>query len=259
MSIFKKSKLSFSRVFSAIAVFIALYIVGCDKPVVQSGDLPPLHLFPVKQSKTYVFSNDKITDSAIFNMTFDSEGRLISRYSVLDDAVLDLDYSNASNFVMKQRTKSTGLISFITNYRINSKGQAIYKFLCDSSNNVLNKSTLTYNSKGNYIQEFAVGVKDSILIHSATWLNECVVNVSLPNSETNIESKYTQYPDLRNMGFWQFLRNTSYYLVDTQKYITRGSTDVYKYSYEFDSLRRPIKVYVYLNSVKLYEKYYTYY
>lgn len=236
-------------------------LASCTKDTQNPTEtpLPPVTCYNVKESKTYVFTNNVVTDSAIFRLTFDNQNRILSQWSLNDDLLLELNYSDSTVIQMNQRVKSTNKLSFFTHYILNKQGFATVKkvYASDSALSVITK--MHYDKLGHRIKEYFFSGMDSTLIFNGTWQNECITQFYFPNYETQVVSTFTKYPDNRNLGFSKFLRDKSYYLVDTEVYTTRGAVRTYQYKYQFDSLNRPVVVTMYLDQVKVQEKYYTYY
>jgi hypothetical protein len=246
--------------------FLSLFLLGtfvscrdnAKKPVEQ-GPLPTVTCYNVKESKTLIFDKGVLIDSALFKFTFDAQNRITSQWSIKDALVLDFDYSDAKKITMNQRAKTTGRLVYYTHYILNQKGYASWKNMYASDSAFLNSISYLYNNEGYRTQEFYHAGKDSSMSFNGVWQNECITDYAIPQYETQVNATYTKYPDNRNMGYWPFLRDKSYYLVDTEKYSTRGSSTSYNYTYQFDSMNRPILVTMYQGTVKLQEKYYTYF
>jgi len=243
-------------------VFISLgTLTSCkeDRKSPTEIILPPVTCYNVKESKTYIFTDNQITDSVIFRLTFDNQNRILSKLSVKEDIQLELNYSDSTVIQMNHRVKSTNKVGYFTHYILNSVGYARLSKLYAPDSSVAGTSIYVYDKAGHKNKEYFYSGIDSQLTYNGTWQNECVTQFFYPNYETQVVASYTNYPDNRNLGFWQFLRDKSYYLVDKEVYSTRGSVSTYQYVYQFDGLQRPIKVTIAKNGVKMQEKYYTYY
>ena len=248
------------NLFLSIFLFGTLCSCGDDtKKPVEQKPLPTVTCYNVKESKKLIYENGILTDSTLFKFTFDGQNRILSQWSLKDDLVLDFDYSDAKRITMNQSAKTSGKLIYYTHYLLNQKGSASWKNMYASDSAFLTSISYLYNKEGYRTQEHYHAGRDSSLGYYGVWQNECIAQFSIPQYETQVVATYTNYPDNRNMGYWQFLRDKSYYLVDTEKYSTRGSSTTYRYTYQFDSLNRPIIVTMLQGSVKLQEKYYTYF
>lgn len=249
-----------------IYLFLCIFLLGTigscrdhTKKPLEQGPLPAVTCYNVKESKTLIFDKGILTDSALFKFTFDAQNRILSQWSIKDDLVLDFDYSDLKKITMNQRAKTTGKLIYYTHYLLNQKGYASWKNMYASDSAFLTSISYLYNNEGYRTQEYYHAGKDSSIGFNGVWQNECITDYAIPQYETQVKATYTQYPDNRNMGYWPFLRDKSYYLVDTEKYSTRGSSTTYNYTYQFDSLNRPTVITMLQGSVKLQEKYYTYF
>jgi hypothetical protein len=247
-------------------LFLGVFLIGIlgscgddTKKPVEQKPLPTVTCYNVKESKTLMYENGILTDSAVFKFTFDAQNRILSQWSIKDALVLDFDYTDPMKITMNQRAKTTGRLVYYTHFILNQQGYARWKNMYASDSAFLNSISCLYNNEGYRTQEFYHAGKDSSLRYYGVWQNECITEWAIPQYESQVVATYTKYPDNRNMGYWQFLRDKSYYLVDTEKYSTRGSSTIYRYTYQFDSLNRPIVVTMLQGSVKLQEKYYTYF
>ena len=249
-----------------LSIFISLFLfvtigscVDDTKKPVEQKPLPAITCYNVKESKTLIYDNGLVTDSVLFKFTFDAQDRILSQWSIKDDLVLDFDYSDSKKITMNQRAKSTGRLVYFTHFILNQKGYASWKNMYANDSAFLNSISFVYNNEGYRTQEYYHVGKDSSIRYYGVWQNECITECAIPQYETQVVATYTKYPDNRNMGYWPFLRDKSYYLVDTEKYSTRGSSTTYRYTYQFDSLNRPTVITMYQDSKKLQEKYYTYF
>jgi hypothetical protein len=247
-------------------LFFSVFLLGTlgscgddTKKPVEQGPLPNVTCYNVKESKTLIFDKGVLVDSALFKFTFDAQNRITSQWSIKDALVLDFDYSDAKKITMNHRAKTTGRLVYYTHYILNPKGFARWKNMYASDSAFVYSLSYVYNNDGYRTQEYYHTGKDSSIGYYGVWQNECISEYTIPQYESQIVATYTKYPDNRNMGYWQFLRDKSYYLVDTEKYTTRGSSTTYRYTYQFDSLNRPVMVTMLQGSVKLQEKYYTYF
>ena len=236
-------------------------LASCSKDTQNPTEttLPPVTCYNVKESKTYIFTNNVITDSVIFRLTFDNQNRISSQWTVKEDIILELNYSDSTVIQMNQRVKSTNKLSFFNHFILNKQGYASMKKMYAPDSGGAGITKLHYDKFGHRIKEYLFSGTDSPLTYNGTWQNECVTQFYFPNYETQVVATYTKFPDNRNLGFWKFLGDKSYYLVDTEVYTTRGSVRTYQYKYQFDSLNRPVVVTMYLDQLKVQEKYYTYY
>ena len=249
-----------SIVFLGVILLGTLGSCGDDtKKPVEQKPLPTVTCYNVKESKTLMFDNGVLIDSALFKFTFDAQDRILSQWSIKDDLVLDFDYSDAKKITMNHRAKTTGRLVYYTHYILNQKGYARWKNMYASDSAFLNSISCLYNNEGYRTQEFYHAGKDSSLGYYGVWQNECITERAIPQYESQVVATYTKYPDNRNLGYSSFLRDKSYYLVDTEKYSTRGSSTTYNYTYQFDTLNRPTVVTMFQGSLKLQEKYYTYF
>lgn len=245
-----------------LGIFLIVILDSCGDDTqnpVEQMPLPATTCYNVKESKTIIYENGVVTDSVLFKFTFDAQNRILSQWSVKDDLVLDFDYSDPKKITMNQRSKSTGKLLYFTHYLLNYNGYASLRNMYSIDSALLTSISYLYNKQGYRTQEFYHAGKDSSPNYTGVWQNECVTEYAIPQYETQVVATYTKYPDNRNMGYWPFLRDKSYYLVDTEKYLSRGSANVYKYSYQFDSLNRPIIITILQDSKKIQEKYYTYF
>ncbi|MCX8482051.1 MAG: hypothetical protein ORN50_00610 [Crocinitomicaceae bacterium] len=247
-------------------LFLGIFLIGIlgscgddTKKPVEQKPLPAITCYNVKESKTLIYDNGVVTDSVLFKFTFDAQDRILSQWSIKDELVLDFDYSDSKKITMNQRAKSTGRLVYYTHYILNQKGYASWKNMYANDSAFLNSISFVYNNEGYRTQEYYHVGKDSSMRYYGVWQNECITEYAIPQYETQVVATYTKYPDNRNMGYWPFLRDKSYYLVDTEKYSTRGTSTTYRYTYQFDSLNRPVIVTMLQGSVKLQEKYYTYF
>ena len=248
--------LVFSFCLSTLGMFFSCKEHSSDP---SSKPLPKVQCYNVKESKTLIFDNGALTDSAIFRFTWDSQNRIVSQQSVMDSLILEFDYTNSTKIVMNQSSTTTKKLDFVTHYLLNKLGYASWKNMYSTDGTLLNSLSYVYNIDGYRTHEYYHSGNDSSIGFNGIWQNECNTQFSIPQSETSVTAKYTTYPDNRNLGFAAFLRNKSYYLVDSEIYTSRGSSTTYSYTYKFDSLNRPLVVTVYRGSAKTEEKYYTYY
>ena len=249
-----------SIVFLGVILSGTLGSCGDDtKKPVEQKPLPTVTCYNVKESKTLIFDKGVLVDSALFKFTFDTQNRILSQWSIKDDLVLDFDYNDAKKITMNHRAKTTGRLVYYTNYILNQKGYVRWKNMYASDSAFLNSISCLYNNEGYRTQEFYHAGKDSSLGYYGVWQNECITDYAIPQYESQVKATYTKYPDNRNLGYSSFLRDKSYYLVDTEKYSTRGSSTTYNYTYQFDTLNRPTVVTMFQGSLKLQEKYYTYF
>ena len=248
------------NLFLSIVLLGSIPSCGDDtKKPVEQGPLPTVTCYNVKESKTLIFDKGVLVDSALFKFTFDTQNRILSQWSIKDDCVLDFDYNDAKKITMNHRAKTTGRLVYYKHYILNQKGYARWKNMYASDSAFLNSISCLYNNEGYRTQEFYHAGKDSSLGYYGVWQNECITDYAIPQYESQVKATYTKYPDNRNLGYSSFLRDKSYYLVDTEKYSTRGSSTTYRYTYQFDSMNRPVIVTMFQGSLKLQEKYYTYF
>ncbi len=243
-------------------VFISLGTLTSCKEETKSPTetiLPPITCFNVKESKTYIFTDNQITDSVIFRLTFDNQNRILSKLSVKEDIQLELNYSDSTVIQMNHRVKSTNKVGYFTHYVLNKDGFARQRKMYTVDSISTGSSIFVYDKAGHKNKEYYYSGTDSMLTYNGTWLNDCLTQFFYPNYEIQVQASYTKYPDNRNLGFWPFLRDKSYYLVEKEVYTTRGSVSTYQYAYQFDGLQRPTKVTIAKDGVKIQEKYYTYY
>ena len=84
-------------------------ITSCEEKKNNPVTYTPVTLYPVKESKTYIYEGGKIVDSMIFRLTFDNQDRLVSQLSVKEDLLLELDYSQIGKVVISQKKHSTNV------------------------------------------------------------------------------------------------------------------------------------------------------
>jgi len=251
-----------------IYLFLCIFLFGtigsCSKDNKTDEEnplpLPTITCYNVKELKTLLFDEYGVCqDTGIEEITFDAQNRILTDcYN--DGWIDDFDYSDPNLIRMNQRSRGTNRLCYYHNYILNNNGSASWWNIYDSSDNKLvNSQSFLYNKTGQIAQVF----EDSKLIRNYVWENECIMQFEFNEQRMgspfkgpfNIAS-YTKYPDNRNMGKAPFLRDKSYYLVDTEKYNTSYTRS---YKYLFDSLNRPILITIYQDSLKFIEEYYTYY
>lgn len=237
---------------------ISLGLVSCKKEKPTNNTYPPVTLYPVKESKSYLFVNNQIVDSVIFKLSFDQQDRLISQWSLKENLVLELDYSNAGMVKMLQKNKSTDSINFLFEYRLNYQGYTANRNTFGINGVLLQSNSYLYNSEGHKIKEYLKSSNDSSLIFSGIWDGPNLIHYEYPSNEHLVEVKYTQIADLRNLGFYHFTGDRSYYLIQEENVKSRGVNSLYEYTYVFDSSKRPKEVIVTRNGEKYLEKHYQY-
>lgn len=219
---------------------------------------PPVTLYPVKESKTYIYEGGKIVDSMIFKLTFDNQDRLVSQLSVKEDLLLELDYSQTGKVVISQKKHSTNALNYDMVHILNNVGAVTARYILDSNRVMLQSNSYVYNSEGHKIKDYARTITDSSLIYYANWDGVNVKHYEYPGSELIVDVSYTNIADNRNLGFFQFQKDRSYHLIQKEVVKTRGSINTNEYSYQFDSKNRPILVITTQNGVKIFEKHYQY-
>ena len=219
---------------------------------------PQVTLYPVKESKTYIYEGGKIVDSMIFKLTFDNQDRLVSQLSVKEDLLLELDYSQTGKVVISQKKHSTNALNYDMVHILNNVGAVTARYILDSNRVMLQSNSYVYNSEGHKIKDYARTITDSSLIYYANWDGVNVKHYEYPGSELIVDVSYTNIADNRNLGFFQFQKDRSYHLIQKEVVKTRGSINTNEYSYQFDSKSRPILVITTQNGVKIFEKHYQY-
>ena len=219
---------------------------------------PQVTLYPVKESKTYIYEGGKIVDSMIFKLTFDNQDRLVSQLSVKEDLLLELDYSQIGKVVISQKKHSTNALNYDMVHILNNVGAVTARYILDSNRVMLQSNSYVYNSEGHKIKDYARTITDSSLIYYANWDGVNVKHYEYPGSELIVDVSYTNIADNRNLGFFQFQKDRSYHLIQKEVVKTRGSINTNEYSYQFDSKNRPILVITTQNGVKIFEKHYQY-
>lgn len=231
---------------------------SCKEKEPSPVTYPPVTLYPVKESKTYIYEGGKIVDSMIFKLTFDNQDRLVSQLSVKEDLLLELDYSQTGKVVISQKKHSTNALNYDMVHILNNVGAVTARYILDSNRVMLQSNSYVYNSEGHKIKDYARTITDSSLIYYANWDGVNVKHYEYPGSELIVDVSYTNIADNRNLGFFQFQKDRSYHLIQKEVVKTRGSINTNEYSYQFDSKSRPILVITTQNGVKIFEKHYQY-
>ena len=233
-------------------------ISSCKKKKNDPITYPPVTLYPVKESKTYIFENGNVVDSMIFRLTFDIQDRLISQWSVKEDLILEFDYSQTGKVNVIQRQKSSNIAKYMNQYLLNASGSVNLRTLININGDVLQTYSFFYNSEGYKIKEYVRVLADSSLNYFGSWEGPNLIHYEYPSGESIVDVVYTSIPDNRNLGFFQFQKDRSYHLIQKEIVKTRGSIKTNDYSYQFDSKNRPILVITTQNGVKIFEKHYQY-
>ncbi len=233
-------------------------ISSCKEKKNDPITYPPVTLYPVKESKTYIFENGNVVDSMIFRLTFDNQDRLLSQWSVKENLIVEIDYSQPSKVIMYQKVKSEDTVNFKFEYLLNSVGAASIKNTFGAHGTKLQTHSYVYNSEGHKMKEYMRAAADSSLVYYGTWEGVNLTHYEYPSSEFLVDIKYTDIPDNRNLGFFHFQKDRSYHLIQKEIVKTRGSIKTNEYSYQFDSKNRPVEVITTQNGVKLFEKHYQY-
>ena len=209
-----RSYISNLFLFLILAGFVLL--PACKEKKNDPVTYPPVTLYPVKESKTYIFANGSIVDSMIFKLTFDNHDRLLSQWSVKEDIILDFDYSLTGKINVIQSQKSSNIATYMTEYLLNASGSVNYRNLINRNGDFLQSSSYIYNSEGHKIKEYAHTAKDSSLIYYGSWNGPNLMHYEYPSGETIVDVVYTNIPDNRNLGFFQFQKNRSYHLIQKE-------------------------------------------
>ena len=146
----------------------------------------------------------------------------------------------------------------MTEYLLNASGSVNYRNLINRNGDYLQSSSYIYNSEGHKIKEYAHTAKDSSLIYYGSWNGPNLMHYEYPSGETIVDVVYTNIPDNRNLGFFQFQKNRSYHLIQKEIVKSRGSVQTNEYTYQFDSENRPAVIVITQDGMKLYEKHYQY-
>ena len=231
---------------------------SCKEKEPSPVTYPQVTLYPVKESKTYIYEGGKIVDSMIFKLTFDNQDRLVSQLSIKEDLLLELDYSQTGKVVISQKKHSTNALNYDMVHILNNVGAVTARYILDSNRVMLQSNSYVYNSEGHKIKDYARTITDSSLIYFANWDGVNVKHYEYPGSELIVDVSYTNIADNRNLGFFQFQKDRSYHLIQKEVVKTRGSINTNEYSYQFDSKSRPILVITTQNGVKIFEKHYQY-
>jgi hypothetical protein len=231
---------------------------SCKEKEPSPVTYPQVTLYPVKESKTYIYEGGKIVDSMIFKLTFDNQDRLVSQLSIKEDLLLELDYSQTGKVVISQKKHSTNALNYNMVHILNNVGAVTARYILDSNRVMLQSNSYVYNSEGHKIKDYARTITDSSLIYYANWDGVNVKHYEYPGSELIVDVSYTNIADNRNLGFFQFQKDRSYHLIQKEVVKTRGSINTNEYSYQFDSKNRPILVITTQNGVKIFEKHYQY-
>lgn len=231
---------------------------SCKEKEPSPVTYPQVTLYPVKESKTYIYEGGKIVDSMIFKLTFDNQDRLVSQLSIKEDLLLELDYSQTGKVVISQKKHSTNALNYDMVHILNNVGAVTARYILDSNRVMLQSNSYVYNSEGHKIKDYARTITDSSLIYYANWDGVNVKHYEYPGSELIVDVSYTNIADNRNLGFFQFQKDRSYHLIQKEVVKTRGSINTNEYSYQFDSKNRPILVITTQNGVKIFEKHYQY-
>ncbi len=246
------------KYFGHLLCAIILSIISCKEESPAITKYPKVNLYAVKESKSYLFENNQIIDSVIFKLSFDQQERLISQWSLKENLVLELDYSTVGKVKMLQKSKSTDSVNFVFEYLLNSQGYAQKRNTYGINGILLQSNSYLYNSEGQKIREYIKSSADSSLIFSGIWDGPNLVHFEYPTNEHIVSVKYTQIADLRNLGFYPFTKDRSYYLIQEENVKSRGVNSLYQYNYIFDSLKRPVEVIVNRDGEKYLEKHYQY-
>jgi hypothetical protein len=251
------------RIFNWFLVSIvvcSLFFASCKDKDPGPGPLtyPPVTLYPVKESKTYIYEGEKIMDSMIFRLTFDIQDRLISQWSVKEDLILEFDYSQTGKVIVLQKKQSTNTLNYTMEYILNNFGAARVRNIFGSNGVLLQSNSYVYNSEGQKIKDYARTKTDSSLNYYSNWDGLNVKHYEYPANELIVDIAYTNIADNRNLGFFHFQKDRSYHLIQKEVVKTRGSVNSNEYSYQFDSKNRPILVITTQNGVKIFEKHYQY-
>lgn len=232
--------------------------VACKEKEPNPVTYPPVTLYPVKESKTYIYEGGKVVDSMIFKLTFDNQDRLVSQLSVKEDLMLELDYSQTGKVLISQKKHSTNTLNYSMEYILNNVGAVRVRNILDTSGVMLQSNSYGYNSEGQKIKDYARTKTDSSLNYFANWDGMNLKHYEYPGSEAIFDVAYTNIADNRNLGFFQFQKDRSYHLIQKEVVKTRGSINTNEYSYQLDSKNRPILVITTQNGVKIFEKHYQY-